>query len=358
MSLADEIKAKRRKAAMIGCAAFALVFALFIVDYSSLSESARSLLGARKASPILDGFIFIFLYSSALAVGFIIYFRMTRVDKYVLWLRRFHRRQPERLRFAMLLNRCAPCLCIPITVQDTAFRSSYYSSGARFFLVLPIIISLGSVIWILSGTILLYSLNFFVIEPTIGKWIDVFLIAGSFVPPIWFAYAVSKYFIGRGYITLEPANAVQKVRATLRRMTHRTLGFNGVLIFKCPDQAWQEVVHLLVSEASAVIIDVSELTENVLWELRTSLQSRAAQSVLLAFGVTTGGREELPDHVRSELSKIIGGEHLSELHVFYYPAEQPQPGPSRGRLYYNLFHKLSAQLSACIETGPDVGTAT
>jgi hypothetical protein len=98
-----------------------------------------------------------------------------------------------------------------------------------------------------------------------------------------------------------------------------------------------------------VIIDVSELTENVLWGLRTAMDKHGPESVILTFGVPNESSEELPSNARAELEKAIGSDTLSRLRVFYYPAEQPGPGPSRGRLYTGLSKRLSAEIAGCME---------
>jgi hypothetical protein len=121
------------------------------------------------------------------------------------------------------------------------------------------------------------------------------------------------------------------------------------MIFKCPDAVWQQVVNFALSRASAVIIDVSDLTANVLWELKTALETHRPESVLITFGFPKGSREELPSTVRAQLEKEVASEILARLRVLYYPAEQPPPGLSRGRLYTDLSQRLLTELGACIQ---------
>jgi len=306
MSLADQVRAKRRRAAKIGLLAGILI-------------------------PL---------------VGFWIYFRMTRADKYAIWLRRFHRSEPTRLRFNMLLNRACPGLCVPVTVQDSVFKTSYYSSASRMLLFYPIAIILG-----VLDLLLAQRMSDVLANLGVGIRLAGYLGQVVAVVPLglllW--YAVKKQMVRRGYVALTPDNAIEEVDVTLEKITQRKLGFRGVMVFKCPDEVWHQVVSLGISRASAVIIDVSDLTENVLWELRTSLEKHRPESVLLTFGVPKDAREELPRTARAELEKVVSSDSLSRLRVFYYPAEQPPLGPSRGRLYTNLSKRLSTELAACME---------
>ncbi len=324
MSLADQVRAKKRRAAAISVLAVPLTFVLLLA------------LGV-VALPW------------AILVGFFIYFRMIRADKYAIWLRRFHGSKPRRLRFNMLLNRACPGLCVPITVQDSVFKTSYYSSGSRMLLVAPIVFGLGILLYLLCAVTIAVGLA--KLGGGDGLTISLGLLM-ALVPLGLFGYAVKKQMIKRGHIALTPRNAIEEVGSTLQKITQRKLGFQGVMIFKCPDEVWQQVVSLGISRASAVIIDVSDLTENVLWELRTSLEKHRPESVLLTFGVPKNTREELPRIIWAELEKVVGSDSLSRLRVFYYPAEQPPPGLSRGRLYTNLSKGLSAELAACMENAP------
>jgi len=317
----------------------------------SLADQIRAKMRRAIAISVLAGLLTSVLISTvwAPAMCLFIYLRLIRADKYIVWLRRFHRREPKRLRFNMLLNGACPGLCIPITIQDSVFKTSYYSSGSRMLLFAPVVFGLGALLYVLCALTITDSLI------TLGVTSDMnrdfgFLIA--LVPLVLYGYAVKKLMIKRGHVSLTPRNAIEVVDSTLQKVIERKLGFQGVLIFKCPDEVWQQVVSLVISRASAVIIDVSDITENVLWELRIALERHCPESVLLAFGVPNYTREELPSTTRSELEKVVGSDKLSRLQVFYYPAEQPSYGPSRGRLYTGLHKKLSEKLAACMRSMP------
>lgn len=321
MPLADQVRAKKRKAAAISVLSALLTFLLLL---------ALSLVALPWA----------------IIVGFFVYFRMIRANKYIVWLRRFHRNEPTRLRFNMLLNRACPGLCVPITIQDSVFKTSYYSSGSRMLLVAPVVFGLGTLLYLLCAVTIGIGLGALGVGNGLAVGLGLLI---ALIPLVFYGYAVKKQMVKRGHVSLTAPKAIEEVDSTLQKITQRKLGFQGVMIFKCPDAVWQQVVSFALSRASAVIIDVSDLTGNVLWELKTALGTHHPESVLITFGFPKGSREELPSTVWAQLEKEVGSENLSRLRVLYYPAEQPPPGLSRGRLYTDLSHRLSTELGACIQ---------
>jgi hypothetical protein len=148
---------------------------------------------------------------------------------------------------------------------------------------------------------------------------------------------------------LDPEKAKQNAEEVLRRVRGRKSAFHGVVILKCVDEAWRDVVRFLLSKADAVMIDVSELTENLMWELEAATETKGDDSMLITFGVPPDAPQELPEPVHQKLESVLGQEKLSQLRVLFYPAVQPPPGPTRGRLYARLSKELASQLGACIE---------
>ncbi len=322
MILADQVRAKKRKAAAISFLAVLLTFVLLLA------------LGV-VALPW------------AIIVGFFVYLRMIRANKYVVWLRRFHRDEPTRLRFNLLLNRVCPGLCVPITLQDSVFKTSYYSSGSRMILVAPVVFGLATLLYLLCALTIGVGMGML----GVGNGLDIALgLVIALVPLVFFGHAIKTQMFRRGHVELTVSKAAAEVDSTLQKITQRKLGFQGVMIFRCPDVVWRQVVSVAISRASAVIIDVSDLTENVLWELKSALETKHPESVLITFGFPQGSREELPSSVRAQLEKEVGSESVLRLRVFYYPAEQPPPGLSRSRLYTDLSNRLSTELGACIQS--------
>ncbi len=321
MSLIDQVRSRRRKALVSGTIAAMLAFVLL------LSVSVVAL-------------------PWAIVICVFVYLRMVRTDKLVVWLRRFHKNEPKRLRFSMLLNRACPGFCIPITIQDSAFKTSYFSSGARLFILAPLIFGLGSLLYLLCTVTIGLLLS------AVGISDQSAFVIGSVVslgPIISYAYNVKNYLARRGHAVLDAERAMATAEAVLHRAKQQKSAFSGVLILRCVDEVWRDAVRFLLSKADAVIIDVSELTENLMWELETACENRRIDSMLITCGVSPDAPEELPKPVHQKLESVLGRERLSRLHVFFYPMEQPPPGLARGRLYTRLSKELESQLGTCIE---------
>jgi hypothetical protein len=72
-----------------------------------------------------------------------------------------------------------------------------------------------------------------------------------------------------GCVLLKPANARKKTLRLMRQITKRK-GWHfdaGIFVIHCDDSFWREIVELCLSCASAAVVDVTEPSQNVIWEL-------------------------------------------------------------------------------------------
>jgi hypothetical protein len=67
-------------------------------------------------------------------------------------------------------------------------------------------------------------------------------------------------------------------------------------VYSSDDIIWQQVVQSYAENAHAIIIDLTNPSENVLWELKTADQIVGPDSIILACA-HDGNQRELPDHV-------------------------------------------------------------
>jgi len=102
-----------------------------------------------------------------------------------------------------------------------------------------------------------------------------------------------------------------------------------VLIFKSPDEVWHDVVEFILGKVDGVLIDVTEPSENLVWELENSFKTKLPESIIITFGLKADAPKKLPDTIYKELERITGKIDLANLSIFYYPAEQPPFGLKR-----------------------------
>ena len=79
-------------------------------------------------------------------VGLFVYFRLLRANTYVVWLRRFHQSARSGLHFDRVLSEGTSGLCVPLTIQDSSFQTSYFSSASRLTILFPIFLGFSALI--------------------------------------------------------------------------------------------------------------------------------------------------------------------------------------------------------------------
>jgi len=170
------------------------------------------------------------------------------------------------------------------------------------------------------------------------------------VPLLALGYGVRERLGLRGFYELEADSALDKAGKILTGLVKRLFRFQGVLIFKCPDVVWHDVVAFILRRAQAVLIDVSQPSENLVWELETSLKTKPAEAIIIAYDhpAAAEGLEHLPDEVRLALERIQRESDLSQLRYFAYPATKPPFGLGRLKVYGSLSRKLKEELGRCL----------
>lgn len=257
----------------------------------------------------------------------------------ILWLRRFHIRTQYGFgpRFHRMLHQACKGLGIPMTVQDSAFRFSDSWALTRFFpwgfAWINVLIALSGVGWIL----LWMSVDSVVVK------VSVTAVSATVV-----GYLVYKGFSRMGYTRLKSSDARQKTMEFVENVRRGRGNYDGVIVFKCEDDFWRETVTLAVEQADAVVIDVTEISENLAWELKTVLERVPRQSILLvtAADETRGGYPgELPSHISAELHHAIG-EAAHNIPVYFYPRK---PG------LFSKTEDLASALIQCLSHAPTRG---
>jgi hypothetical protein len=72
------------------------------------------------------------------------------------------------------------------------------------------------------------------------------------------------------------------------------------------------------------VIDVTDLSENVLWEVETAVSLKAPQMIVLAHRIEAGNKAALPPLCVKQICERVGARTLDALPVFLYPANEEQ----------------------------------
>jgi hypothetical protein len=229
-----------------------------------------------------------------------------------------------------LLQQACAALGSPLTVQDSTFRQSFlwYLEWQNVFWPL---INLGGIMPMLVVLILFPHVELDLIFPLLILWFPLLL-----------------YLLMRNaYVHLRASNAKVKMAKLFHKIRHAKGLLSGVLIVRCDDSFWRDVVKDSLDMADVAIIDVTELTKNVIWEMRRAIESPGASCMVVACAVESEFDRDLPAETASEL-EILLGEELHKVQVFLYPKFHGRLGFLRFGLYKSLAKELSKCIAFCL----------
>lgn len=132
-------------------------------------------------------------------------------------------------------------------------------------------------------------------------------------------YMEFPYLRNRAYVRLQEHEWAGSLDKLLSRIVQRKGVRYGTVLIRCEDSFWQQAVCQALAKATAAIIDGSEISENVVWELKTVLANLPPSCIILAFPAEGGTPEELPDVFRSRLAELMDTEAIASCALFGYP---------------------------------------
>ncbi len=262
------------------------------------------------------------MYTNAyvlLGPGFVAAYYLSKSTKranLILWLRRFHDRKQRDLGFRSLIAGACAGWGFAITVQDSSFKRSVGLAIQRAFLgfygiafLFPFLLSALSVVFVYHG------------NEKVDTEYKVLTILVMAIALGTIAYQRSLY------CRLTGPDVLVKTQSILKRLEHQGLGFQNLFthdihILACEDASWRTVVLASLAAVSAVVIDVTEPSENVLWEVTAAFQLRPPGSIVLAFGTHGETRHDLPRDIYSRLLCCVPEANLRRSHVFAYSLEK------------------------------------
>jgi membrane protein implicated in regulation of membrane protease activity len=254
-----------------------------------------------------------------------------RTGGVVVWLRRFHRDQQKPFQY-FLENACR-FIAVPVTIQDSSFRYSYAWSFVRLapyagLVVLPVL-ALGAIAFFVGDEI-------FGIPFAASLTVAVIMASALLVVSVVFLY---RRF---SFVTLRQSNAQDKTLQLLDKIRARKGRNSGVALLSCEDSFWRDVVTLCLRRADAIVIDVTDPSENVLWEIKTALELASPERILLACPGYANASQQLPLAVGSLIQTAVGPLPLSSFPTFFYP-------PARNR---STSSDLGNALIKCMSYAP------
>jgi hypothetical protein len=257
----------------------------------------------------------------------------------VLWLRRFNDRQQESFLHSLVSEACHSWSTI-ITLQDSTFRRSHsralqYAFDVSMFGMLVFYIPLLFLVAILVS---LFSAGD---HDKLSQ--ETLIVLGALFGLI----AVFVYW-RHLYSYVSGPKALEKTQKILQRCKTQPLDFiHGLIadfhIVACDDANWQAVVCACLAGVAAVLIDISDLTDNLAWELQAAFRVLPVESVVLAYACHSGAPRRLPEAIYSRLSSCLRAEDLRRAAVFFYAAEGKNRAGPINELRYFLARAVAEQ---------------
>ncbi len=221
----------------------------------------------------------------------------------ILWLRKFRRNPRGGKSFEFFLFRACDCLGTPLTIQDQSYSYSYEAGMGMVVLLLP---GVGAVFFIAMSTLDSTSV---VVGIFIGGMVALFLLV-----PRWF-----------GYKRVADSGAGDQVAGEIEKIKDGWVpGYTAAVVLRCSATSWRTVVKRAQQLATLVVIDVTDISENVLWEMETAVSLKAPQSVILAHRIKPGDKWEIPASCAAKIREHIEAATLAKMPVFLYPASESQ----------------------------------
>lgn len=268
----------------------------------------------------------------------------------VLWLRKFDVIEPRRFRFEACLSIACSGLAVPVTIQDSAIPWSQQQASARMFLRLPL-----DMLKFMAGlVVVLIPIGlwaFFNVSQEQYSYVLYALLAAA-VPIIY--VLVTRQRRALGVFRLDKRDSVEELRDFLRRIkSGRSRTAGGVAVFRIASPQWRNVVTTALRHADVVIIDVSILSEHLLWELEQAKACLRGRQLILSCGIAPDDPDELSRDVRTRLASAVGEALLEEAGRAYYPRVRPGWSLTAVRRVRAFLLTLQADIVAGLLTGDE-----
>ncbi len=298
-----EADARRKRAInrglLVGLVAFVATFLVFAMLKTMRPETTLLNLASLLSEAVM---------AAAPFSGYFVYRHMLVNKRILVWCRRFRPSYGRQFRFHRALATACSGIAYPITIQDSSYPASLMGSfSGRGWFLLP-----AAILVFYAGLIVVAMPSLTLLPEHLSKQgFGVGFIAISVAIPL----LALKAYRRLGYRAYRGPDARRQVRAELEAINAgRRGGTMGVEVVQCDDAGWRDVVTEALSVADVAVIDVSDLSENLRWELDEAIAALTTARVII---VHDDGLE--PPATMAEKSQIT--EAVTRA-AFTYPAAQ------------------------------------
>ncbi|MEU6372191.1 hypothetical protein [Streptomyces sp. NPDC046909] len=210
----------------------------------------------------------------AVWIGYAVYVKRATRPGLVVWLRRFRPDQGDRIRFHRALGTACFGFASAVTLQDPSFNTSLVSAGYRVWFLAPVLCVLW-VVGLFALALLMYAAG------TMNEGLFVF---GILFWTALFVWGATELLRRRGVLSRQLSPEQTAVHLDAVRRGERRVG-EGVEVIKVMESAgserWKGAVAQALDRADLAVVDVSDVTPQIEWELREVFRRLWPKRILL-----------------------------------------------------------------------------
>lgn len=224
----------------------------------------------------------------------------------VLLLRKFKKRKGSIWSLGQLLGDVCDGIAVPITIQDQSFHGT---SSPKIELAKKLIFFAIFLICIIT-CIFLSGISQ---KANAGLIISIFLFT---IFKITADKLLDRLDLG------EQSTYNFRIFSIIDAIRSKQYRFFGTQVIRLHNDTWRSGVSTILKEVNAAVIDVTEHSNNIEWEIKETYIHLPARAVILTFDCLKypykGGDIELPIIIKSWLGSIIEPNDLSQSRIIPY----------------------------------------
>lgn len=259
-----------------------------------------------------------FIIAGVLSLVYKVLYGRLRPRKTLLWLRRFHLTDKRQFPIDKVIRDSRYYVIAPHTIRDPrmAAEKSASSTPGLALKMLRWFIVVISVLFAIAIFIIWALMEFVAWDPEIAA-----IVAGYFAIAtiVWFVAGLIVKRTGFDSLPRKPEAAVKDLDTYYERAKRGRHATGAVRIFKAHDDNWQDVVARAIERSDLILIDVTQLTENIEWEIKSVFAAKDPEAIILAMQAEPNSDVVEPIKL-ARLEEIIGPEAFSRVEKVIYPA--------------------------------------
>jgi hypothetical protein len=236
----------------------------------------------------------------------------------VFWLRPFRREPVRRPGFPVILASACAGISTPVTLQDDRHP---HAPEIGFYRNLDFHLTIF-VAPLLFGLILCVPLYFLLQNVPVTGIVILGLVLGPCLG-IGLGVLMKSRQRRAGICRLMSDSPEAELPAVLRRLSAgrgRAAGAAGVAVITLPARNWRAAVLKTLEHSALVVIETTDVTEDLAWEISAALKQLPPERIVIASGAGDQQSEEAcRESMRQRIGKVAGAELMPRFPLFVYP---------------------------------------